>query len=333
MQQQTGGSEKLNGYLLALGSAAVLSLTAIIIRHLTLVYGVPALVLAFWRDVFSVATLLPVLAWFRPDLLRVSRRELRYLFFYGLLLSIFNAFWTLSVAMNGAAVATVLVYCSTGFSALIGWWFLKETFSAARFFAVVFCMAGCVMVSGATDTSTWSTNLLGIFTGAFSGLSYAVYGMVGSSIARRGINAWVAVLYSFAFASVFLLLFNLVPGGLIPGSAVTPSDIFWLGKAFSGWGWLFLLAAGPTVLGFGLCNMSLSYLPFSIVNLIVTLEPVFTAIIAYFALNERFSNLQFFGSAAILAGVLLLQRHDSDKKAVAPEQVEAQAATGISRND
>ena len=52
MQQQTGGSEKLNGYLLALGSAAVLSLTAIIIRHLTLVYGVPALVLAFWRDVF-----------------------------------------------------------------------------------------------------------------------------------------------------------------------------------------------------------------------------------------------------------------------------------------
>jgi len=332
MQKQTGG-EQFNGYLMALGSAAVLSLTAIIIRHLTLAYGVPALVLAFWRDVFSVATLLPVLAWFRPDLLRISRRELRYLFFYGLLLSIFNAFWTISVAMNGAAVATVLVYCSTGFSALIGWWFLREKFSAARVFAVVFCMAGCVMVSGATDASTWNTNMLGIFTGAFSGLSYAIYGMVGSSIARRGINAWVAVLYSFAFASVFLLLFNLVPGGLIPGSAATPADIFWLGKAFSGWGWLFLLAAGPTVLGFGLCNMSLSYLPFSIVNLIVTLEPVFTAIIAYFALNERFSNLQLCGSAAIMAGVLLLQRHDSGTKAASPVPIDAQAAAAISRNN
>ena len=51
------------GYAIALVSAAILSTTAIFIRHLTQSYGLPALVLAFWRDLFVVLTLAPV-HWF-----------------------------------------------------------------------------------------------------------------------------------------------------------------------------------------------------------------------------------------------------------------------------
>jgi drug/metabolite transporter (DMT)-like permease len=77
------------------------------------------------------------------------------------------------------------------------------------------------------------------------------------------------------------LIFNLLPLDQLPGKAAIPSDLFWLGSALRGWVILFLLAAGPTLTGFGLYNVSLSYLPSSVVNLIVTLEPVFTAILAY----------------------------------------------------
>ena len=45
----------------ALISAAILSTTAIFIRYLTQTYQLPALVLAFWRDVFVILTLLLVL--------------------------------------------------------------------------------------------------------------------------------------------------------------------------------------------------------------------------------------------------------------------------------
>jgi hypothetical protein len=38
------------------------------------------------------------------------------------------------------------------------------------------------------------------------------------------------------------------------------SDFLWLGGAFNGWIVLFLLAAVPTVAGFGLYNVSLSLL-------------------------------------------------------------------------
>jgi drug/metabolite transporter (DMT)-like permease len=96
----------------------------------------------------------------------------------------------------------------------------------------------------------------------------------------------------------------------LPGAATRLVDLFWLGSALVGWGILFLLAAGPTVMGFGLYNVSLSYLPSSVANLIVTLEPVFTAISAYFLFGERLNGLQLGGSLMILAGVVFLRVHE-----------------------
>jgi drug/metabolite transporter (DMT)-like permease len=92
-------------------------------------------------------------------------------------------------------------------------------------------------------------------------------------------------------ASAFLLVFNLLLGHLLPGGAAHPADLWWLGDALGGWIALFLLAAGPMVIGFGLYNVSLSYLPASVANLIVSLEPVFTALLAYALFGERLSGI------------------------------------------
>ena len=303
-------SNLTRGYTIALISAMILSTTAIFIRHLTQTYHLPSLVLAFWRDCLVVLTLLLVLGLRRPRLLRVTRRHLLYLIVYGLILAIFNALWTLSVALNGAAISTVLVYCSAGFTALLGWWLLKERLDWAKLVALVLSLGGCVLVSGALDTAAWQSNLVGIVAGILSGLFYAIYSLMGRSAAQRGLNPWTTLFYTFGLAAVFLLLFNLLPGGPLPGAASRLADLFWLGTALAGWGILFLLAAGPTVLGFGLYNVSLSYLPSSIANLIVTLEPAFTTVIAYFLLGERLNGLQFGGSILILAGVVFLRIYE-----------------------
>ena len=301
-------SPSLNrGYLIAVISAAILSTTAIFIRYLTETYAIQALVLAFWRDVFVVLTLLPVLALLNSGLLRVPRRQLGFLVAFGFVLSIFNALWTLSVALNGAAVATVLVYSSAAFTALLGRWLLNERLDGAKLVAIVVSLAGCVLVSGAYRPEIWQVNLAGILTGLFSGLSYAAYSLLGRSASQRGLNPWTSLLYTFGFAALFLLGYNLLPGGMLPGSAARPSDFFALGEAVSGWGILFLLAAGPTVAGFGLYNVSLSYLPSSVANLIVTLEPAFTTIYAYFLLGERLTAVEIAGSLLILGGVVFLR--------------------------
>jgi drug/metabolite transporter (DMT)-like permease len=298
------------GYTVALISAVILSTTSILIRYLTQTTHLPALVLAFWREVFVALSMLVALGVLRPALLQVDRRSLRYLVLYGLALALFNSTWTLSVALNGAAVSTVLAYCSAGFTALLGWWLLKESLGWAKLLAVTICLAGCVLVSGALDPSAWRVNMLGIITGIISGLLFAIYSLMGRSASQRGLNPWTTLTYTFGFAAVFVMAFNLLGKGFLPGAITRPADFLWLGNSWTGWGILLLLAIGPTLAGYGMYNLSLTLLPASVANLIASLEPAFTAAIAYFLLGERFTWVQVGGSILILSGVVFLRIYE-----------------------
>jgi len=310
-----GPDTPARGYPIALASAAVLSLTAILIRHLTLAYHIPPLVLAFWRDTFTALLLFVILRVRRPALSRIAVRDIRFLAAYGLVLAGFNSLWTLSVALVGAAISTVLAYSSAGFTVLMGRWLLKERLSLAKLLAVASTLGGCVLVSGALDASLQKSSVPGILAGVLSGLGYAGYTLMGRAASRRGLNPWTTVLYTFGVASIVLGIFNLFGGGILPGAAARPADFLWLGNAWKGWGVLFLLAAGPTLAGFGLYNLSLVYLPAGVVNLIVTLEPVFTAAIAAAFLGERLSAVQIAGGLLIIGGVALLRIHEGRRDA------------------
>ena len=65
-----------------------------------------------------------------------------FLIGYGFILSIFNGLWTVSVSLNGAAVATVLVYSSAAFTALLGWRLFHEPLGPIKILAVIFSLAG-----------------------------------------------------------------------------------------------------------------------------------------------------------------------------------------------
>jgi drug/metabolite transporter (DMT)-like permease len=280
------------GYTLALVSAIVLSTTGILIRYLTQTYQLPSLILAFWRDGFAALSLFLIMLLLGFKKTKLLSHHKIFLLGFGLVLAFFNALWTLSVSLNGAAIATVLGYCSAGFTVLLGWGLLKETLGWVKILVVFMTLGGCLLVSGAYKSSDWEINTTGILTGIFSGLGYALYTLMGRIASKRGIDAWTTLLYTFSYASIFLLIFNLIPSFPFLEKTITPKDLFWLGNAYEGWGILFLLAIGPTVAGFGLYNMSLGYLPASIVNLLVTTEPVFTAIIAYYFLGERLDIVQ-----------------------------------------
>ena len=312
MSVQSNPQKQLNrGFLVALSSAIVLSFTAILIRMIAQNYQLPALILAYWREIFVALSLLPALLIIKPSLLRLEKRHLPFMVLFGLVLALFNMLWTLSVTLSGASIATVLVYVSGAFTAILGWWLLKETLGWRKIIAVILCLVGALFVSGAIHPTAWENNALGIIIGILSGLMYAFYSLMGRSATQRGINPWTALFYTFLFASFFMLLTNLIPGNAIPGSASTPSEMFLLGDRWQGWLLLFLLAAGPTLLGFGLYNVSLSLLPSSTTNLIVTIEPVFTAITAYFLLNERLSTLELLGSGLILIALVILRMRNT----------------------
>lgn len=298
---------KNKGYATAFGSALILSLTAIFIRHLTQAYELPALVLAFWREVMVALGLAIILAVTKPALLRGVRKHMGFLVAYGLVLALFNALWTLSVSLNGAAVATVLAYSSAGFTVFLGWLILKEELTITKMAAVVLTLAGCALIVNAFDVSIWKLNPVSMVSGIVSGLFYAIYSIMGRTSAKRGINTWTTLLYIFAFASMFMLAFNLFSGGVIPGAAEKAGDLLWLGREWKGWLILIVLAIGPTLMGYGLYNVSLQYLPSSVINLVVTVEPVFTALVAYIAFGEMLTISQMLGAGLIMFAVLALR--------------------------
>jgi drug/metabolite transporter (DMT)-like permease len=331
MTPQTPSLKTINrGYTFALLGAIFLSTTSIFIRHMTLTYQIPALVLALWRNVFAVATLLPILWFINKRLLKIKRNQIRFLIIYGLILAFFNSFWTLSVSINGAAVATVLVYCSAGFTVLLGWWILKEQLTWVKIVAVVLSLGGCVLVAEAYQPSIWNTNMAGILTGVLSGLSYAFYSLMGRTASQRGLSPWTTLLYTFGFAGVFLLVINLIPGDFIIGKAMHPGELMWLGNRWEGWIILVLLAAIPTLAGFGFYNVSLSYLPSSIANLIVTMEPAFTAVTAYILLGERLTPIQLIGSILNLSGVVFLRVFETKQIKSGPVTLNVSSQEGSS---
>ena len=295
------------GFLIAVISALILSFTSILIRLVSGEYHVPALIIAFWRNFFVIACALPVFMIFNARLLIIRKKDLPFLILFGAALSVFNILWTLAVTLMGASIATVLVYSSGAFTAILGYFLLNEALGWKKIAAVALCLMGCLFVSGATDPGAWQANTLGILTGLFSGLLYAVYSLMGRHATLRGLNPWTTLFYTFLFAAIFLLAINLMPIRFIPAAAHTPIEMFILGTQWRGWVLLLILAAGPTLVGFGLYNVSLGLLDSSTANLILTLEPVFTGITAYFLLNERLNFIELIGAGLILKGVFLLR--------------------------
>jgi drug/metabolite transporter (DMT)-like permease len=304
---QTSQIKVNKGFVIAFISAMVLSFTGILIRMISENYQLPALIIAFWRDIFVVICALPLILILRPKILAISRKDLPFLLLFGVVLAFFNILWTLAVTLSGAAVATVLVYSSAGFTAVLGYFFLKEPLGWQKIIAVILCLAGCVFVSGATQPGAWQNNPLGIITGLFSGLLYAVYSLMGRRATQKALNPWTTLFYSFLFAAAILLAINILPLDFLPASANNSQEMLMLGSEWRGWLLLILLAAGPTLVGFGLYNTSLGLLHSSTANLILTSEPVMTTIAAYFLLGERLSSQELFGSALILLALILLR--------------------------
>jgi drug/metabolite transporter (DMT)-like permease len=289
-------SSQAKGGAIALIATSVWATTAIFIRYLLTHYTLAPLTLAFWRDFILALTLLAVFRLWKPEILRIRKSDLPFLVAYGALsLALFNATWTSSVKLNGAAVSTVLAYCSPAFTVLLAWPLFKEPVTWRKALAAVLSLAGCVGVAEAYSPEVWRLNPLGFVIGLVSGLCFAIYSLAGRYSAKRFASPWTVMTYGFLFASISLLFTQ------------TPKTILSMGPAWDGWLILAILAIGPTLVGYGLYTVSLRYLSASVATIIASLEPALTAVLAVFVLSESIDWPQWLGGAVILGAVMLAQ--------------------------
>jgi drug/metabolite transporter (DMT)-like permease len=303
--------DRYRGILIALVATTVWATTAIFISYLLDNFDLRPLTLAFWRDLFVGVLLLVTVALVQPAALKIKLRDVPFFIGYGFVgLAVFNGMWTYSVQYNGAAVATVLAYSSPAFTVLLAWPILKEALTVRKLLAVALSFTGCIFVAEAYSVNQWQLNPLGIVFGLTTGLAFAFYNLAGRWSAKRFSSAWTVTTYGFLFAALGLGLtqrFDFWSTPIGSGGLFFANPAFSMSTHWQGW-WVLGVLVIPTVLGFGLYTLSLRYLPASVAGLIASLEPVLTAIMAIFILNESLKPEQWLGAGLIVLAVVLVQR-------------------------
>ncbi len=266
--------------------------TAAILIRLAQGAGAHSLVIAAWRLFFATLILAPIVGFkCRDDLRALTRREVIALFVSGVFLAIHFASWITSLAYTSVAVSVVLVSTYPIFVGLVSQWLFREKPSRQMVAAMVVTLAGSIVIGlgdwGKGTHRLWGDVLALIGAGAGAG-----YFLIGRRMRAR-LPLLVYVFPVYGTAAVTLMIWM-----LISVSSPTPQDP-------QAWIWIFLMTLGPQLLGHSSLNWALRYLSATYVTLATLLEPIGSALLAWWVLGEIPSIWAIFGGGVTLAGVAI----------------------------
>lgn len=289
------------GYLLCIVAALTWSATSPGLSYLIETYQVPALVLAFWRDAFiAVACLIGLSLTHlirREPLPRLSGAEWRN---YGVMgaisIGVYHALFVLSVALNGAALAIVLIYLYPAFVTLGARIFFNERLRAVQVVALLLAVAGSALLVRAYDPAVLRLNGMGVLVGIASAATHAGYVLFNQRAVSRQ-SPWFSLTLTMSFGTLTLFILALIAG--------PPATLLAIGPGATPWLIIAALAIGPTLGGYVLFTTALRYIPGQIASLIVVIEAPIATTTAVLLLGERIDPLQAVGMVLVLAAAVL----------------------------
>lgn len=287
---------------------AAVSTASIFIRY-SQMDGAPSLVIAALRLTFATLLIAPLaLSRHWDEIKRLTRTEWLLAVFSGIFLAVHFATWISSLEYTSVASSVVLVTTGPLWVALLSPLLLKEHISRMAFVGLGLALVGGTVI-GLSDACVWEGGLscpsLGdVFQGrAMWGNFLALAGawaVTGYLIIGRRLRADISLIpYIFlvyGMASVMLIVMLIISG--------TPL----FGFAPRTYGWIFLLAAIPQLIGHSTYNWALKFLPATLVAVTTLGEPIGSAVLAYFLLNETPSLAVLIGTVFILTGIYLSTR-------------------------
>ena len=198
-------------------------------------------------------------------------------------------FWHLSVMRTTVANATFFATCAPIWVVLFGWLLLGQRVGRPVLLGLALCVAGgmaLVAQSFAFNPAHAAGDGLAIVTGVFFGLYFLA---VEAARGRAG-AARVTFELSTVSAAVLLLAALALESHLLP-------------RSVSGWTVLLALAVVSHAGGQGMLSVALGLLPASFSSLVIFLEAVAAAAVAWAVLGEAISPVQALGGIAILVGI------------------------------
>ncbi len=272
----------------------------------------PSLVIAALRLTFATLLLAP-LAWtrHRTELMSLSRREILLGVVSGLFLAAHFATWISSLEYT--TVASSVVFVSTGplWVALLSPMLLNERLARAAIAGLVIAILGGTII-GLSDACIWDNGLhcadlsqilhgramWGNFLALIGAWTISGYLIIGRKLrAKMSLIPYIFSVYGVAAIALILTAF-------VAGQSL-------LGYPAQTYGWIFLLAAFPQLVGHSTFNWALRYLPAAFVAVTTLGEPIGSATLAFFILQEKPTVVVISGGILILIGIYLASRSHS----------------------
>jgi drug/metabolite transporter (DMT)-like permease len=293
----------------ALLTAILAVSTASILIRFAQTDGAPSLVIAALRLTFATLLLAPVaITRHSTELRSLSRRELSLGLVSGLFLAVHFATWISSLEYT--SVASSVVFVSTGplWVALLSPMLLNERLRRAAMVGLGLAILGGTVI-GLSDACTWSRGLQcpdldqvmqgramgGNFLALVGAWTITGYLIIGRKLrAQISLIPYIFLVYGMAALALIVIMF-----------AAGQSPFGYEAKTY---GWIFLLAAIPQVIGHSTYNWALRYLPAAFVAVTTLGEPIGSAILAFFILSETPTIAILVGGVLILLGIYLAAR-------------------------
>jgi drug/metabolite transporter (DMT)-like permease len=283
---------------------------------------VSSLVIAAWRLSLASLILAPVaLLRHRAELLEINRRGLLLALLSGTFLAIHFATWITSLEYTSVASSVVLVSTAPLWVAILAPITIREQVGRPVLIGMGLALVG-VTVVGISDVcipplssaETFNgfpslacpplseffggTAFLGDLLALVGALTVAGYLLIGRSL-RENMSLVPYIFVVYGMAALILVVIVLATG---------ESPFGYSPQAYL---WFLLLALIPQLLGHSTYNWALGYLPASFVSVTLLGEPISSAILAYFILDEVPTALMIFGAILILIGIYIASRREA----------------------
>jgi drug/metabolite transporter (DMT)-like permease len=256
--------------------------------------AVPALAIAFWRNLMASALLVPLaLVRQRAALRGLSRREWAVLVAAGGFLALHFATWIPSVRLTGVASSTTLVASQPVWSALIA---RRQGQHVPRgaWLGIGLAVLGVAFVSG-VDVTVSRDAVVGDLLAVLGGALAAAYMTTGAA-ARRTVSTTVYTSVCYASCALILLPMCVIGGASLGGYSGTD------------WWRLVALTALAQLLGHSVFNRVLKTTSPTVVSLSILFEGPGAALMAAVFLSQYPRWIQLPGLLLLLAGVAVVIR-------------------------
>jgi len=252
----------------------------------------------FWRMVLALALALALpLLWLlmrRRTSTPVGVADLKLFVMPGFMFAADLFFWQWAVHFTTMANATLFSNFAPVIVTAGAFLFLREKVTAGFLAGLGLALCGAALLLGAS-AGLGGRFVEGDLLGLASAVFYGGYLLYAAKLRER----FDAATFTFWYSLVCALF--LLPAAIVSGEILLPATAH---------GWLLLLGLAwiSHVLGQGLVAQGIGHLPASFSSLVILVQPLVAAILAWVLLGEALGPWQVAGGIVVLAGIFVARR-------------------------